>query len=503
VNLPGLQELAGNRKGQGLSLLAGALLVAAFAPFNWYWLAPFAPACLLLLWEAADARQAARTGFIFGVGYFVAGTWWLYISLNILGGLWPPLAILLMLVFVLALAVYIALTGYLTVRLSPAGGLVRWLIIFPAVWTVMEWLRGWFLSGFPWMSLGYSQAESMAGALAPVLGVYGVTWLLLLCSGLIVAALRLPARLTALPLAGLALLGLLFYALDGRDWTTPADEPLQVRLVQGAIPQQRKWLPEQLQPTLELYRELSNIKDSPDLIVWPEAAVPALPFAVEDYLQELHEELVDQGSQLFLGILTFDVDSGEFLNTLWAVGEEEGKYFKRHLVPFGEFFPVPDFVRHVLRLMNLPSEDISPGQAVQEPLFVKGVPVAPTICYEIAYGSEQLSFFPQAQLLVNVSNDAWFGDTIAPHQHLQINQFRAREAGRYMLRATNTGLTAVIDPAGKVVASAPQFEPGVVDAKVYPRDGLPPYLRFGNWLILSAASVLILAGTFFGRRHSS
>jgi apolipoprotein N-acyltransferase len=497
---PGLQELAGSRSGQCLALLAGAVLVTAFAPFGWYWLAPLAPACLLLLWEAATPRQAAWSGFCFGVGLFVAGTWWLYISLNILGGLWPPLAILLMLGFVLGLAAYIALTGYLTVRFAPAGGMVRWLILFPALWTLTEWLRGWFLNGFPWLSLGYSQVESIAGGFAPVLGVYGVTWLLVLCAGLMVAAIRLPVRQAGFPVTAILLLGMLAYSIDKREWTAPVGEPLQVRLVQGAIPQERKWLPEQLQPTLDLYRELSSSEVPPDLIVWPEAAVPALPFEVKDYLQELHDELVAQDSQLFLGILTFDVDNGEFLNTLWAVGEEEGKYFKRHLVPFGEFFPVPDFVRHVLRLMNLPSEDISPGAAVQAPLFVKGVPVAPTICYEIAYGSEQLSFFPQAQLLVNVSNDAWFGDTIAPYQHLQINQFRARESGRYMLRATNTGITAVIDPTGQVIGRVPQFEPGFVDATVYPRSGYPPYLRLGNWPVLILAGLLVLTGVLAGRR---
>jgi apolipoprotein N-acyltransferase len=497
---PGLHELAGNRSGQCLALLAGALLVLAFAPFGWYWLAPLASACLLLLWEGADPRQAARSGFWFGFGQFAVGTWWLYISLNILGGLWPPLAILMMLIMVAAIAVFTAATGYLTVRLAPASGPIRWLMLFPAIALLAEWLRGWVLSGFPWMSLGYSQTESFAGSLAPVTGVYGISWLILVFAGLLVCACRAAGRQRWFAAVSLMLLTACVYLLDGYEWTRVSGEPMQVRLVQGAIPQERKWLPEQLQPTLELYRELSRSEPPPDLIVWPEAAVPALPFEVKDYLQELHDELVAQDSQLFLGILTFDVDNGEFLNTLWAVGEEEGKYYKRHLVPFGEYFPVPDFIRHLLRLMNLPSEDISPGAAVQEPLFAKGVPVAPTICYEIAYGSEQLGFFPQAQLLVNVSNDAWFGDTIAPYQHLQINQFRARESGRYMLRATNTGITAVIDPAGQVIGRVPQFEPGFVDATVYPRSGYPPYLRFGNWPVLILASLLALAGALAGRR---
>ncbi|MGI9291101.1 MAG: apolipoprotein N-acyltransferase [Gammaproteobacteria bacterium] len=497
--IPGLHDLAGNRTGRFLAFVAGALLVTAFAPFGFWWLAVFPPAVLLLIWEYATPRQAAWTGFTFGFGLFVAGTWWLYISLNILGGLWPPLAILLMLGLVVGNAAYIALTGYLTVRLMPAG-LVRWLLVFPACWTLAEWLRGWVLSGFPWMSLGYTQAESVVGSVAPVFGVYGVSWVLVLFAGLIAALAGMRRERLTVPLVITGVLVATLWELDGRVWTEAAEEPLRVRLVQGAIPQDLKWKPEQLKPTLNLYRKLSNSDTPPDLIVWPEAAVPALPFEVRDFLQILHEDMVAQDSQLFLGILTYKPEEGEFFNTLWAVGEEEGRYYKRHLVPFGEYFPVPGFVREILRLMNLPSEDISPGEHGQQPLYVKGVPVAPTICYEIAYGAEQLEFFPLAQLMVNVSNDAWFGDTIAPYQHLQINQFRAREAGRYMLRATNTGVTAVIGPDGSIKSRIPQFEPGYVDAEVYPQTGQPPYLSFGNWPVVIFSSLLIGVAGLSSRR---
>jgi apolipoprotein N-acyltransferase len=497
-----MQQLAGSASGRCVAFLVGALLVVAFAPFGWFWLALLVPACLLLLWEHADARQAAWTGFWFGFGLFAAGTWWLYISLNILGGLWPPLAVLLMLALVSANAAYIALTGFLVVRLAPTGNAPRWLLVFPALWTLTEWLRGWVLSGFPWMSLGYSQAESPLGAFAPLLGVYGVSWFIVLAAGLLVAAILYADRRRWLAVAGLIALVSSAYTLDGRSWTHSSDEGLQVRLVQGAIAQESKWSSEQRQPTLDLYRDLSDSDETLDLIVWPEAAVPALPFEVADFLQGLHDDMVERDTQLLLGILTYDIERDEFLNTLWAIGEEEGRYFKRHLVPFGEYFPVPDFVRRVMRLMNLPSENISAGGYEQGPLYAKGVPIAPTICYEIAYGAEQLSFFPEAQLLVNVSNDAWFGDTIAPYQHLQINQFRARETGRYLLRATNTGVTAIIDPYGRIVDRIPQFESGVVNAVVYPRSGQTLYLRFGNWLIIPLAVLLLGAGTLLARRSA-
>jgi len=480
-----LQSFAGRPRALGAAFIGGALLVSAFAPFGNYWLAPLVMAGLAVLWESVDQRQAARIGFAFGFGLFAAGTWWLYISLNILGGLWPPLALLMMLLLVLAMACYGGLAGYVLVRWSERGSTIRWLLMFPAVWTLAEWLRGWVLTGFPWMSLGYSQAESPLGGFAPVLGVYGVTWAVLLLAGAVTAVILGSARQR---MAGMGIFLVVVgaaYGLSQHDWTIPEDRDFRVRLVQGAIPQDKKWQPQQRQPTLEAYRELSQSEAPLDLIVWPEAAVPALPFEVQDFLQAMHDEMYARDTQLFVGMLTYDVERSAFMNTLWALGTEEGQYHKRHLVPFGEYFPVPDFVRDMLRLMNLPSENITAGREGQAPLYAKGVAVAPTICYEIAYGAEQLEFFPEAQLLVNVSNDAWFGDTIAPHQHLQINQFRARESGRYMLRATNTGVTAVIDPQGRIAARMPQFEPGVVDAIVQPRQGLTPYLRWGNWPVVT------------------
>jgi apolipoprotein N-acyltransferase len=502
VNLPRLHDFAGPVKGRWLAFIAGAMLVAAFAPFGWYWIAPLPLACCLFLLEKTSPRQAVWMGFSFGFGLFAAGTWWLYISLNILGGLWPPLALLMMLVFVLALASFSALTGYVVVRFSHANSALRWLLFFPATWTVAEWLRGWVLTGFPWMSVGYSQAESPLGAAAPLVGVYGVTWLTALLAGALLTCLAGNGRQRMLGLGVFVAVSAIAVGLQDRVWTQDTGRDFKVRLVQGAIPQEQKWSPEQLEPTLSLYRELSASEEAIDLIVWPEAAIPALPYEVEEFLQSLHDEMVLRDTQLFAGILTYDIDNDQFLNTLWALGEENSQYYKRHLVAFGEYFPVPDFVRSLMRLVNLPTESISPGATVQEPLYAKGVPVAPTICYEIAFGAEQLGFFPEAQLLVNVSNDAWFGDTIAPHQHLQINQFRARETGRYMLRTTNTGITAVIDPNGHVVERIPQFEPGVLNAVVRPHTGGTPYTRFGNWLVITAMFLLAAGGAWLMRRRS-
>jgi apolipoprotein N-acyltransferase len=437
---------------------------------------------------------------MFGLGLFVAGTWWLYVSLNILGGLWPPAALLLMFSLMAFMGLYVGLTTNLLVRLTPAGGLLRWLLAMPALWVITEWLRGWVLSGFPWLGIGYTQTDTPLAALAPTAGIYGVSWATLVCAGVLVSLVLGNNRQRVIGLIAGGLLALLVAGLGQVNWTDKGEHDLRVRLVQGAVPQELKWKPEQREPTLDLYRDLSLDGDDVDLIVWPEAAIPALPFEVRDFLLELNESVVDRSIQMFVGILTYNLEEGEFQNTVWAIGEEEGMYHKRHLVIFGEYFPLPDFARRWLRLMNLPSENIMPGKESQPLLYAKGVPIATTICYEIVYGAEQLQYFPEAQLMVNVSNDAWFGDTIAPHQHLQIGRMRALETGRYLLRATNTGITAVVNPDGVVTARLPQFESGVIDAVVQPYTGATLYVRVGNWLILSAMCLLLAIVWLTARR---
>ncbi len=460
-----------------LAFLSGAALVFSFAPFGLAWLAPLP--LLAFLWLLADARprRAAWLGFCFGLGLFGAGTWWLYISLNILGGLWPPFALLLMLCLISATSAFVAATGYLIARLSPPDAVwLRGVVVFPAAWVLGEWARGWMFTGFPWLSVGYGQVDTPLGALAPLTGVYGISLATALIAGVLYVGLRcgLRVRVAAVVLIVAGVIAVQLFVL--REWTTDSGRDFRVGLVQGAVPQEQKWLPERLQPTLDVYRDMSLAMRDRDLIVWPEAAITAFPFEVADYVDELHAELEARGTQLFTGILTYRPEEGAFYNTLWAIGAETGTYHKRHLVMFGEYFPLPDFARRWLRIMNLPSESIRPGAARQPLLRANGVPVAATICYELAFGAEQLGFLPEAQLLVNVSNDAWFGDSMMPHQHLQIGRMRAREAGRYLLRATNTGITAVVDPQGLVVARIPQSEPGVIEATVRPYSGPAPDL---------------------------
>ena len=450
---------------------------------------------LFLLIHGANLRERCLRGFWFGFGSFTTGTYWLYISIHDFGGVAPPIAVAVCGALILLMALYSAAWGALSALVAAQAPSWQLLVVLPALWTLVEWTRSWLFSGFPWLSLGYGQIDGPLAAWAPLAGVHGLSLVVALCAGalaaLVIGATRV--RVTALSLlAGIVLVTVL---LTGRQWTTPAGDALDVALVQGGISQDRKWLLEELESTKTLFRDFTVKLDKADLIIWPEAAIPALAHEEADYLHSLGELMKARKQELILGILTFDFGTGEFRNSLLTVGGSTGVYNKRHLVPFGEYFPVPDFVRNVLRLMNLPYTDISPGVDRQRPLMARGIALAPSICFEDAFGTELRDFLPEAGLLINVSNDGWFGDSIAPHQHLQMARFRALEAGRYMLRSTNTGITAVIDPQGTVLARGAQFEAVVVSASVRPYRGATPWVRFGNWPVLAACFMLLLAAS--------
>jgi apolipoprotein N-acyltransferase len=275
--------------------------------------------------------------------------------------------------------------------------------------------------------------------------------------------------------------------------------------VQGGVSQDRKWLREQFAVTLDLYhRSILSHPDS-DLILWPEVAIPAAIDQIEAYLEQLQLDLESQQQTLLLGIL--ERDGGDIYNSVLMLDRDRRQvYRKRHLVPFGEYFPVPDRVREWMRLMSLPHSDMTPGER-QQPLLEtdRGDRFAVAICYEDAYGAEQLYALPETTILINVSNDAWFGDSIAPHQHLEIARVRALEAARYVVRATNNGISAFIGARGELLQTAPQFEYATLTMEVVPMTGATPYSLVGNWPIVSLA--LLIVGGFgwrsFGRRSAA
>lgn len=481
------------------SLLAGAALPLAFAPFGLYLVAPLSLAVLFLVLEGASVRAAALRGWLWGFGAFGTGVSWVYESFQF-SHIGPLVAAPLTLGFVVFLALYPALVAWLAVRVLPAGGWPRTLLLLPALWLGCEWLRGWLFTGFTWLQLGYSQVDGPLAGLAPAGGVLALSLVVALTAGALTFALTSSSRARWRVLAAVLLLWPLAGSLRGIAWTIPSGEPLSVVLVQGNMAQDRKWLPEMRQPTLDRYLGLTREHWGADIVVWPETALPDVLHRLRDFITELAIEADANGSDVVFGVPMVEPERRVFLNSLVALGDEHMLYHKRHLVPFGEYLPLDRWLRPITDYLGIPVADFAAGDAEQALLKLAGQPVAATICYEIAFGDEVARDLPQAALLLTVSNDAWFGDSIAPAQHLQIARMRALETGRWLMRATNTGISALVSPDGAVAARAPQFEVATLAGDVVPMAGATPYVRAPDWPVLLLALLLAVAGMLVGRR---
>ena len=497
--LPWVEGIAA-RYGAWLALAAGAACSLAFAPAGLYPLAILCPALLFMLWEGRRPGDAALIGFAYAFGLFLAGTYWIYIAVHEVGKAPAWLAVFLLLGLVAIMAAYFALLGALAAWLVPRGGALRWLAFLPGGWVLVEWLRGWLFSGFPWLAAGYAHIDSPLAGLAPVAGIHAVTLASALTAGAVVALVQGSTRERVSAAVVVALCWSAASALGGRAWTDPSGPPIDVAIVQAAVPQDDKWADENRDRILAQYRDMTRPVLGRRLIVWPEASIPVLAHEAGPYLASMWAEAQRAGSDLVLGLLRYDFDTSHYYNGVLALsGEETGWYYKRRLVPFGEFFPVPDFVRRWMRLMSLAYTDMTPGADDQPALSAAGVKVGVTVCYEDAYGADQLAVLREAELLINVTNNAWFGDSTAPHQQMQIARFRALEAGRYLVRATSNGISGIIGPDGEVVARAAQFVPEVLLGEARPFTGLTPYARTGNWPVLALAGLLVLLAAA-GRR---
>lgn len=495
-----MHQFFGSSRSAWLALPVGAALSLAFAPFEWWPLAVFCPAYLFLAWQHATPRQAARTGFLFTVGLFLAGTYWLYNTIHEVGHAPAWIAIFLMCGMVAILGGYTAALGYALARwLGPAQAdagrsPLYLLLVYPAAYTLLEWFRGWFLSGFPWFALGYSQTDSPLAAFAPIGGVYGISLLSAISSGALLALILAGSRMRAIAASILIVIWGGSMLLRDHQWTQPVGKPVTVAIVQGAVPQDVKWSVEYRDSTLKLYRDLSLPHLGKDIVLWPESALPDMPQQLRGFLSYMWSAARAQGTTLITGLLRYGENEDDIRNGLLVLDEEAQWYDKRRLVPFGEFFPVPSFIRSWMRLQNMPYSDLTPGAREQPALQVGTNWIGATICYEDAYGAEQLAVLERATLLVNVTNDSWFGDTTAAPQHLQISRIRAMEASRPLLRAANDGISALIRADGTVEKTLPRFKPDVLTGVVQPRTGLTPYARVGNWpVILVCAAVLLLA----------
>lgn len=500
--------------------LAGLLAALAFAPFEWRWAAPVGIALLFLLWLGATPWAAARLGFLFGLGYFGFGVSWIYHSIHEFGKAIASWALPLTVGFVALCAALPALSGWVAALLRSGRRPVDLLLLLPAAWLFGEWVRSWIFTGFPWLSLGHSQIDQPLAGVAPLLGTLGVSWgvtvtaalgLLIVLSAVDAARptaqgersaapwqrVATPAlALLSLALLSLALLWAGAWGVGQLRFTSPAGPAQQVAIIQGNVEQGEKMKPSQLLPTLRLYRDLTRANWDSDIVVWPETAVPTFLHRVDEgFLRPLAEEAAAQESDLLLGLFIYDFAGERYYNALMALTREGNeRYLKRHLVPFGEYLPFRFLLDRIRHLVEVEMLDVTAGPSEQPLPRLGGIPTGLSICYEDAFASEIRRALPQAELLVNASDDAWFGDSFAPPQHLEIARMRALESGRYLVRATNTGISAIIDPQGGIVVRSAQFERDVLRGEIVPMRGVTPFVRWGDgvMLLLLALTTLIL-----------
>ena len=493
------------------ALQAAVLGVAhalSFAPWNAWWLQLLALAGLFALTlRAATARSAAALGFAFGLGWFVTGVSWVYISLHVYGQMWAWLAGLATAVFAGILALYPALALGLAHRFVPESN-ARLLLALPAAWTATEWLRAVLFTGFPWLASGYAHADGPLAGYAPLVGVYGITLIAAVLAAALVAAIRFRFSPRAAG-AGTVLIAALLLGgmqLSTIAWTQPFGKPLAVRLVQGNIAQDQKFGPQSLELAHETYFGLMSRPGNVDLVALPESVYPLplgyLPNAVT---RDLVEFARSRKAALVFGIFIEEPERRFYNSAVGLAPDRPGaqRYSKRHLVPFGEFIPFG--FRWFVDLMQMPIGDQERGMRRQPPLELAGQRIAVNICYEDLFGAEIIEAWHDPQrtptLLLNLSNLAWFDDSKALPQHLQISRLRALETGRPMLRATNTGATAIIGPRGEVMRQLAHNTADVLDGEVQGYTGDTAFIRFGNLPALGIVFLLLLAARWFGRRQ--
>lgn len=472
------------------ALLLGAFAVIGYAPFYFYPASILALAGLFYLWQKADTlKQSFLLGYSFGLGLFGAGVSWIYVSLHVFGGMPMLLAAFATTTFCAFLALFPAAAGWVSAHYKTHKHNVM-----PFVWVLMEWVLNWIFTGFPWMTLGNSQIPySPTAGFAPLLGVFGVSLITAIAAALIAAwASGQPRRPIVIALLTIWIGGSLLKQIE---WSTPSGKPIRISLLQGNIAQDMKWQPEEVQHTLSTYLDLAR-QHPAQLVVLPETALPVL---LDQMPREYRDTLaLAGGGDILAGLVEREND--HYYNSMASFGREHIQtYRKDHLVPFGEFIPLKSALGWIYNdLLHIPLTDLSSGGQQQRPLDLAGQKVAVNICYEDVFGEEIIRQLPEATLLVNASNDAWYGSSLAAHQHLQMSQVRALETGRMMLRATNTGATAIISPQGEVLAEAPHFTTTALTGQAQGYTGSTPFVRWGNWPVISL--IFLALGVLWHRK---
>jgi len=482
----------------GLLIVAGAAQTLTFSPFNWWWLGPVSVFLILLCCLPMASSRLFRAGWFVGLGLFGSGASWVYVSISEHGNTSVPVAIILTVIFVAGLAIFHGVAFWAWGRLAK-DSTIRRLMLFPAIWVLGDWVRGWLLTGFPWLYLGTAHVDGPLAGFAPLTGVHGLTFWVTVTGCAAIAGWWLARNARYASAAAVAIVALLPWftgpALSAVNWTNLDEKPVSFASMQGNIPQQIKWDPDFLRDQIVAYLEMTEGHWDKDLILWPETAIPIPQDQAGAIIAQINEDL-GENSTLITGIPWYGfsdrIEDFTFHNSVMAIGNGDGIYHKQKLVPFGEYVPLQQWLRGLIGFFDLPMSSFSPGPSDQAPLKAGGINIMPFICYEVAYSDFVAFNAYNTGLLLTISNDGWFGDSIGPLQHLQIARMRALETGRYMLRGTNNGVTAIIDHKGRITETIPQFERAVLTGEVRAAEGSTPYMRSGSWPVLTLAAILIV-----------
>lgn len=501
LGLPGWAWLA-------LNLCAGACIPLALAPFD-YW--PLALLGIAVLHTSLIDRPGGHfaQAFAFGLGLFGVGASWVFVSISQFGSSSVPLSLLLTAIFVAGLALVFALPYTLFKRFRAASPLLTLVLTAPTFWLLGEWLRSWLLTGFPWLYIGYSQLDTWLAGFAPVGGVLLVGLALSCTASALAAALLASRQRNWLAAVGsLALIGFIWLTGNGyqqQRWTqASSDDVMQVGLVQPNIPQDQKWLAQQVRPTLDLLAKMSApLWSEADWVLWPEAALPTLHEYALPYLDQIESVAQANQSALITGVLYRRPGTGDIFNSIVVRGNGQGTYLKTRLVPFGEYVPLEKWLRGTLKFFDLPTSIIARGEGQQGALQVGDHLISANICYEVVYPTLIARNAVGSDLLLTISNDAWFGNSIGPLQHMQMAQMRALETQRYLVRGTNNGVSAIVDHRGDITAQLPQFTRQTLLAAVQARRGATPFMRLGDTLVLSFLLLALPLLWLANRRHQS
>lgn len=488
-------------KGHLLVLLAGALFPLGLAPLSIWPLIPVSLALLVLLLEGQTPGRSFWRAFWYGMGLNGVGVSWVYVSIHFYGGTPMWLALLGTVGFVGFLSVLYALPFWAYSRFN----LDRYaLLTFPAIWVLLEWSKSWFLSGFPWLWAGYGFVDSPLAGLAPVAGTLGLS-LVAAVSAVLLRWIFKSENLKRTPaLVALAAIVGLCWGLGQLEWTQPVlDKTRKVALIQGNIPQEQKWDPKYRKKIINTYTGFTEKSWDADFILWPEAAYPVFYHQALKTITSLDIRASEKEVAIVSGAARWEPkDNGinHYYNSIFVIGNGDGVYNKQKLVPFGEYVPMGSLIRGLIPFFDLPMSDFNEGSADQAPLLANGMLFSAFICYEIVYPELVRTQARDKDFLVTISNDAWFGRSWGPLQHFEMARMRALETGKYLLRGTNTGVTAIIDHKGNVQSQLPQFQEGVLKGVVYGTEGQTPFVRFGHWPVLGLSFVLLIVGVVLSLR---